>query len=266
MKDDGLFLRMKEYEHAASTRLPRRLPVIIRLDGKAFHTYTRGCQRPYDVKLREVMVETTKELCKQIQGVQMAYTQSDEISLLVHNYKTRESQPWFDNQVQKMASVSASIASATFTANSWKIWSRAVGVPALAATIKPAYFDARVFVLPESEVCNYFIWRQKDATTNSLQMLAQSLFSPKQLHGKKFDDLLHMCKEKGHDWSAFDHHTRMGVVVEKSKQARPDGKGGTVFRSAWQPVGETPNFIDDRSSIDRHLAVDPCDECGEKHP
>lgn len=92
---------MKGYEVASRTTLPGRLPVIIRVDGKAFHTYTRGCKRPFDDRLSDVMVSTATKLCDEIQGAQLAYTQSDEISVLVHGYKKFKSQTWFDNQVQK---------------------------------------------------------------------------------------------------------------------------------------------------------------------
>lgn len=211
---------MKGYEVASRTTLPGRLPVIIRVDGKAFHTYTRGCKRPFDDRLSDVMVSTATKLCDEIQGAQLAYTQSDEISVLVHGYKKFKSQTWFDNQVQKMASVAAGIASATFTAQSWRIWRaddvhRDAGVTTLTTHIKPAYFDARVFVVPEADVCNYFLWRQQDATRNSVQMLALALFSHKQCYSKNVIELKAMCEQIGSSWEKLPIRYQRGLCIRK---------------------------------------------------
>lgn len=105
--------RMKAYEAAHRIVLPRRMPVIIRVDGKGFHRWTRHCARPFDSNLIEVMNIAAVELCEEVQGTRLAYVQSDEISLLVHGYETHESQPWFDNQLQKIVSVAAAIAKTT---------------------------------------------------------------------------------------------------------------------------------------------------------
>lgn len=141
--EDSLGDRMKGYEEAARRYLPRRLPVIIRVDGRAFHTVTRGCAKPFDNILMNTMNVVALELCDDIQGAQMAFVQSDEISILVHGYKKLNTSPWFDNCAAKMESISAAIASSYFTHHSGK----------------PAQFDSRAFVLPEADVCNYFIWR-----------------------------------------------------------------------------------------------------------
>lgn len=191
---DSLGDRMKGYEVASRTVLPHRLPVIIRVDGKAFHTYTAECERPFDQKLSDVMFDTAKELCKRIQGAQLAYTQSDEISILVHGYKKFDSQVWFDGQVQKMASVAAGIASSHFTAESWRIWHHP-DIDKIDA-IAPAVFDARAFVVPEADVCNYFLWRQQDAMRNSVQMLARSMYSHRQCDGKNIVEMKQMILDK----------------------------------------------------------------------
>ena len=141
MSTEKLGDRMKAYEEASRTVLPGRLPIIIRLDGKAFHTYTKKLAS-FNENLSDVMVETAIAVCKEIQGAQFAYTQSDEISILVHGYKRFTSMPWFDNQVQKMVSVAAGLASATFTAHSWKIWDTSDDTD---LKIRPAVFDARAF-------------------------------------------------------------------------------------------------------------------------
>lgn len=191
---DSLGDRMKGYEVAARQVLPRRMPVILRIDGKAFHTYASECEKPFDKKLSDVMLSTTRELCRQIQGTQLGYTQSDEISILIHGYKKFDSQPWFDNQLMKMVSVAAGIASSHFTAESWRIWHHA-DIDRFDA-FKPAVFDCRAFVIPEADVCNYFLWRQQDALRNSVQMMARAFYSHKQCDNKNVVELKQMILEK----------------------------------------------------------------------
>lgn len=236
---------MKGYEGASKVSLPGRMPVVVRVDGKAFHTYTRGCARPWDNKLTEVMDTTATQLCQDIQGVQVAYVQSDEISLLLHNYKKLESQAWFDNEVQKMVSVSAAIASATFTLNSYRIWSPGdiTGWPD--EMCRPAYFDSRAFVLPEAEVCNYFIWRQQDATRNSVQMLARSLYSHKELHGKNNADLQDLCHKKGHNWNDLPTNHKRGRCVIRNAEGK------------WVMDNNIPIFTADRDYLNKLLSTDP---------
>lgn len=116
MRDDTLGDRMKTYEDAGRFYLPRRLPVVIRLDGKAFHTWTKGLERPYCQPLMLAMNEVAKALCEQVQNTVFAYTQGDEISLVLVDYKDIKTAAWFDNNLQKMTSVAAGIASAKLTA------------------------------------------------------------------------------------------------------------------------------------------------------
>lgn len=258
---DGLGDRMKGYEHATRTVLPGRLPVIIRVDGKAFHTYTRGCKRPWDDRLTEVMDLTAIELCKAIQGAQMAYVQSDEISVLLHSYKKIESTSWFDSQVQKMVSVAAGIASSSFTANSWKIWEdprpkSLSELPALVANIRPAVFDARAFIIPEQDVVNYFLWRQQDASRNSVQMLARSLYSHKDLDGKKTAALQELCFQKGRNWNDEPTRFRRGRCIVKKQHTVPASHGSdSALRSRWEVDNEIPVFSQDRDYIAQHLLV-----------
>ncbi|MFW6122346.1 MAG: tRNA(His) guanylyltransferase Thg1 family protein, partial [Petrotogales bacterium] len=172
--------RMKtNYESVSQTKLLRRTPVIIRLDGKAFHTFTKGMKRPFDENLIQCMTTTTRNLVENIEGCEFGYTQSDEISLLLTDYKKFETQAWFDYKVQKIVSVAASMCTAYFN----RIFFKNYGFG------KPAFFDARVFSIPKEEVVNYFIWRQQDATRNSIQMVGQSVFSHKELHGKSCDEI-----------------------------------------------------------------------------
>jgi tRNA(His) guanylyltransferase len=258
MRRDDLGDRMKGYEEASTTTLPRRLPVILRVDGKSFHTYTRGL-KPFDPSVGDLMIATAKALCQQIQGAQLAYTQSDEISLLLHGYKNLDSDSWFDNKVQKMASVSAGITSAEFTSASWKIREGHVLPTSLGRLEEcaPAVFDARVFVLPESDVCNYFIWRQRDAIRNSVQMLAHSLFSSKQCHGKNNVELRAMCSKKGHDWAEMESRWRRGACIRRivtiktgKKKAQP------VERHPWETDLHIPDFALDRGYIEGFLATE----------
>lgn len=200
---DQLGDRMKSfYEDRSKTYLPRRTYTIIRIDGKAFHTYTRGCIRPFDDKLIEDMNETAKYLCKNIQGIKLGFVQSDEISILLTDFDNIETDAWFNGNIQKITSISASIATAKFN------------------ELRPgkiALFDSRVFTIPSTtEVENYFIWRQKDTIRNSVQSLAQSLFSQKQLHCKTTNDLIAMCLEqKGTDWNLLNNSYKNGRIIKK---------------------------------------------------
>lgn len=258
MSHDSLGDRMKGYESAARTVLPGRMPIIIRVDGKAFHTYTRGSERPFDKKLGDVMIDTAKHLCENIQGAQMAYTQSDEISILVHGYKKFDTSAWFDNQVQKMASVAGGLASSHFSVNSYKIWAveQDWTTPTLAAQrvphmLRPAVFDARVFIVPEADVCNYFLWRQQDATRNSVQMLARTLFSHKLCENKNNSELKQMCLDRGVDWFSIEPRWQRGVCVQKIYT-----EFSTGVRSHWEVDYKIPVFSQDRDYINNHLKLE----------
>lgn len=258
---DSLGDRMKKYEDASRLYLPRRLPVIIRLDGKAFHTWTRGLPRPYCASLMDAMDKVAKHLCEQVQNVAMAYVQSDEISLLLVDYKDIKTTSWFDSNIQKMASVSAGLASSKLTALSPTIFG------GLRDSVKEAVFDARVFVLPPGEVNNYFIWRQQDWNRNSLAMLAQSLYSHKELQGKGRAEQHELCFQKGHNWAALSSHIKDGRVVVKREIERdystefvpgePAGTRelGTVIRREWHVPEETPVFVNNRSFVEKFITL-----------
>lgn len=173
--------RMKDYENVTRNYLYRRMPVVIRLDGKAFHTFTRGLKKPYDVGMVDTMNEVTKFLLDEIQGAEIGYTQSDEISIFIRDYTKFESESWFDNNIQKMVSVAASMASAKFN----NIWGTSYAEITAKSPLKLAFFDARVFNLPKEDVINYFIWRQQDAMRNSVQSLGQENLSHKLMQGLK---------------------------------------------------------------------------------
>lgn len=263
MSNDSLGDRMKSYEDVFRTHLPIRMPVIIRVDGKAFHSYTKGCKRPVDQGLVEVMNLTAIELCKQIQGVQVAYVQSDEISLLLNNYKEIDTQSWFDNNLQKMTSVAASVAGVTFSMNSDKIWGEDCveggdGYPVCAPIRKPAYFDARAFVMPKEDVVNYFIWRQQDATRNSVQMLARSLYSHKECTDKNNGQLQELIFQKGINWNDCPIPQKRGRCIIKKTEPHVSynpkaGQAVTSERSYWTSDDEIPVFSMDRNYIGKFI-------------
>lgn len=242
MANDQLGKRMKsQYESRTRTYLPRRTYTIIRLDGKAFHTFTRGMERPYDVKFMEAMDATAKFLCENIQGCKMAYVQSDEISLLLTDFSTITTDAWFDGQVQKMVSVSASMATAAFNRALLKTMNLkkfekvkdeeiSISFSALSAYNAPmAFFDARVFTIPDPvEVENYFVWRQKDAMRNSLSMVAQFLFSHKELQGKSQEDMKQMICEKQNTVS-WDNSIPLGFKMGRTFHNLENGKWRNCF-------------------------------------
>jgi len=248
MKDD-LGTRMKEqYENRTRYMLPRRTYTIIRLDGKAFHTFTRGMNRPYDEKLMLWMDMTSQRLCEEIQGVQMAYTQSDEISLLLTDFEKITTDAWFDGNIQKMVSVSASIATAYFNDYCGKLAVRETGKLGIPQSryIGPAFFDARVFTIPDSiEVENYFIWRQKDAVRNSIAMTAQSLYSHKELNGKSSNQQQEMIFQKGQNWNDMPEGFKRGRTIYRDI-AETD-ESGIVKRVEW--TIHTPDFLKDRETL-----------------
>jgi tRNA(His) guanylyltransferase len=236
---DGLGDRMKGYERAAKYVLPRRMPVILRVDGKAFHTVTRGCARPFDPYLMAKMDRVAVALCEEAQGAALAFVQSDEISVLIHNYRRLNSEAWFDNEVQKLVSVSASIAAGVFSRD----WS------------SPVAFDARVFVLPEAEVANYFIWRQQDATRNSIQMAVRAVYSHSQCDEKNTSEMQEMLHAKGINWNDYKVGEKRGRAVIRDSFDREGPDGQIVTRHAWRVI-DPPIFTQDRRFIEQHLAVE----------
>lgn len=239
--------RMKKYEEAARVEFPRRMPLIIRVDGKAFSKLTSSLpDKPFNRDFISVMETVATALCMEVQGAELAYSQSDEVSVLVHNYKTFDSEPWFDNQLQKIVSVSAAVASAAFTAKSWRMWQKSPE-DIECTDIKPAYFDARAFVLPEGEVANYFMWRQQDAVRNSVQMHARSLFSHKECHGKNVVTMKEMCAAAGSPWENLTPTIRKGRCVKKNYV--------NGVRMGWHVDTDIPMFGEKRSYIESLLAT-----------
>lgn len=186
MRKDSLGDRMKDYENNYRYYLTKKTPVILRLDGKAFHTFTKNFEKPYARDLRQAMIDTTENLLKEIQGAKLAYVQSDEISILLDDLDKPETSAWFGNNLQKIVSISAATASVYFNQ---------------CLQTHSALFDARAFNIPEAEIYNYFKWRQLDWIRNSVQMLGQAHYSHKQLNGKSCEDIKKMLsKEKNINW------------------------------------------------------------------
>jgi tRNA(His) 5'-end guanylyltransferase len=223
---DDLGKRMKEnYENVSKTRLVRRMPVAIRIDGKAFHTFTRGFERPFDWVLIKTMQGTTEYLCKNIQGCVFGYTQSDEITLILVDYNKLETSAWFDYEVQKLCSIAASMATMIFNKLFEKNVDTYVKKPDssavranwyLAALNQGAMFDARCFNIPKEEVTNLIYWRQLDATRNSIQMVGQAHFSHKELQGLSCNEIQNkLLTEKGINWNNYPIVAKRGTAVRK---------------------------------------------------
>ena len=267
---DELGNRMKKYyEEIPKAKLMRRCPVMLRCDGKAFHTFTRNFQKPFDEVLIKTMQETTKYLCENIQGCVLGYTQSDEITLVLVDYKELDSQAWFDYEVQKLCSITASMATMAFEKSFMKnlcVWDEECYVPALIdknesiiqlrdiydkAYSKGAIFDCRCFNIPKEEVTNCVYWRQLDATRNSIQMVGQANFSHKELQNKSCNEIQDMLMtQKGINWNNFPTYQKRGSCCVKEEYSEPGEND--VLRSRWVidkdiPVfkGEGRKYIDD---------------------
>ena len=256
---DDLGTRMKEYyEKIPKTKLMRRMPVIIRIDGKAFHSFTKGFKRPFDEILIKSMQETTKYLCENIQGCVFGYTQSDEITLVLVDYQKFETSAWFDYEVQKMCSVAASMATMAFNKyfkrnaetlikkyrSSVVPQSVEIGLEIAAyhnalekAVEKGAMFDARVFNIPKEEVTNCLYWRQLDASRNSIQMVGQANFSHKELHHKSCSNIQDMLmEEKGINWNDYPTHQKRGTCVIKKESFEPNENSDEYTSINGKPV------------------------------
>lgn len=237
---DSLGDRMKRYEAATGHHLVPRTPAILRVDGKAFHTLTKNMSRPWDQGFFSCMMETAQALHSEVQGSKMTYFQSDEISVLLTDYDSLDTQAWFDGKVQKMVSVGAGIATAAFNRAFVRHF------PELANTGVLNVFDARIFNLPKEEVVNYFIWRQQDASRNSVQMLARTNFSHKECHGLSCPELQEkLFQEKGLNWNDTPTQYKRGACVKK------DPKNGYIEVDFGIPI-----FTAERGYVESCLPVE----------
>lgn len=269
VNNDELGKRMKEYyESIPKTKLMRRTPVAIRLDAKAFHTFTRGFQKPFDKVLIKSMQETMKYLCENIQNCVFGYTESDEITLILVDYKNLNSSAWFDYEVQKMCSIAASMATMAFNkffAENVKHWASISGREMFEmltseqrityehtlnnAVEKGAMFDARCFNIPKEEVTNLIYWRQLDAIRNSIQMVGQANFSYKELQNKSCNMIQDMLMtEKGINWNDFPTYQKRGACCIKEEYYIDS----TSVRTRWVIDDEIPIFKgEDRDYIEK---------------
>ena len=211
---DSLGDRIKEnYENRTRYLLPRRTYTIIRLDGKSFHNYTSKMDRPFDKAFIHVMDGTAKLLCENIQGAQFAYVQSDEISILLTDFEKPTTQVFFDGNIQKICSVTASMTTAYFNVNVTKFFM--LSIPNNFPKTQ-AMFDSRVFTIPDPiEVYNYFVWRQKDATRNAINSVAQALYSHKELHGKSSSEQQEMIFQKGQNFNDYPDGCKRGRFIKQ---------------------------------------------------
>ena len=281
---DDLGTRMKEYEKRNQYYLQKRTPVAIRVDGRSFHTFTKGFKRPFDDILMKSMQETAKYMCENIQGAKFAYVQSDEITIILVDYDTLETDCWFNYRTDKLCSISASMATMAFnrvfvknvdewgrlTFPNWDeggtneevdvdllklndAYQRAIG--------KGAMFDARCFNIPKEEVTNLIYWRQLDATRNSIQMVGQANFSHKELQNKScnmIQDMLH--EQKGINWNDFPVDCKRGAAVIKKKIgtniAAACGIAGATYENQWVIDRNMPMLkSEDRAYIDDLIYV-----------
>lgn len=256
--NDELGDRMKQYEEAECGRkfLPL-LPVLARIDGRAFHSFTKGLNRPYDETLSQIMVDTTIALAKETNS-RMAYTQSDEISLVWYS-DSFNSQIWFDGRIAKMTSQLAALATLYFYREVEK------KLPRYAQKLPS--FDARVWQVPNKiEAANCFLWRELDATKNSISMAAQSIFSHKSLQGKNGSEKQEMLFQKGINWNNYPTFFKRGTYVQRKtmkrkfsceeleklppKHAAKNNPDLLVERSIWDKVELPPmNSIKNKEEV-----------------
>jgi len=269
---DALGQRMKAYEEETRTFLEPKKPTIMRLDGKAFHTYTQQFKKPFDPVLINTMDQTAIYLCSKIQGAQFAFVQSDEITIFLSDEMSDEAQLWYDGNVQKMTSISASMAAAKFNhlrfldtlLSITGVDERTMGArynhierEDILVPMALAEFDSRVFQVPDyQEVVNNFLWRQEDCRKNSISSVAQNIFSPKQLDKKNSDVKLVMCAEAGDPWEAYDPKLKWGRFIQKETYITdiPYMRDGVqhiaenVTRTRWVST-ECPLFREDKEFI-----------------
>jgi len=276
MSNDSLGDRMKEYENVSRIYLPHKIPVVIRVDGKAFHTFTRGMKKPFDKILMEAMQGTMLGLCANIQGCVFGYTQSDEITLVLTDYDKPTTSGWFGYNLQKMSSISASMATMIFNkefaeradvflADLRECWHTSEEEDRYADTLvraieKGALFDSRAFTMPKEEVCNCLIWRQQDATRNSIESAGRAYFSDKQLFKKNCNTIQEMLfQEKGINWNDYDTDFKRGSacyrIPERVEVPDPKDPEQTIFvlRNKWHVDKDIPVFTKDREFVTKWL-------------
>ena len=253
--------RMKKYEAVTNTFLVDRLPVIIRLDGRAFHTLCRGFTKPFDNDFSDCMTYTLQKLCENVENCVFGYTQSDEITLVLYGTR-KETQSWFDNRLEKIVSISASMATLYFNEKMCRLYEAALedwwpeSADKFASKVFKGIFDARAFNIPKEEVVNNIIWRQNDATKNSINAVAQAHFSHKELQGKSGAELQDMLMlQKGINWSDTPTRFKRGIacIKQPTKITTPNGE---ALRNKWVLDYEMPILTQNSEYVTRFLEED----------
>ncbi|WP_019060001.1 tRNA(His) guanylyltransferase Thg1 family protein [Streptomyces prunicolor] len=235
--------RMKQYEAPYRTVLPRRTHAVLRVDGRAFHSYLAGAQRPFDEAFMADMDAVAEALCTEIAGARFAYSQSDEISILITDFDTPTTQPWFGGVIAKQLSIAASLATAVLN-------ERRPG--------RRGLFDARVFTINDPvEVANYFIGRQRDAVSNSISMAAQAHFSHQRLHGVNSAGMQELLwSEKGVNWSDYPDGCKRGRVTVRHlgerettyTDKRTSTENTVLATRSWWESSPAPHFTTEPTS------------------
>ena len=259
MDTSNFAIRMKEYEKRNRYYLQKRIPVMIRIDGRSFHTFTKGFQKPFDNILIKSMQETMKYMCENIQGCVFGYTQSDEITLVLIDYQKLNTSSWFEYRVDKLCSISASMATMAFNkffrqnveeyTENYKYVNNLITNKIIntywGAVRKGAMFDSRCFNVPKEEVTNFVYWRQLDATRNSIQMVGQANFPYKQLQGKSCNMIQDMLfTERGINWNDLP-------VVKKRGSACIKDAENHWFIDKNMPILKTTDEVDYRNYVDK---------------
>jgi len=254
--------RMKRYEASYDFKVPPRTYTIVRIDGKNFSKYTKGMDKPFDKTFSDVMDETTKYLCEKLHP-KFGYTQSDEISLVFTDFENINEQMMFDGKVQKIASICASLATAKFNQamivnKLAKHFSEISNIDddasAVVEAFNPAAFDARVFIIPDyREVNNYFVWRQQDATRNSVSMAGHAELGPSAIFKKNGSEIQELLfQEKGINWNDYPEKFKRGVVVAKEAYNKevtlPSGETIIAERKRWA-IQDTPIFTQEKEFL-----------------
>lgn len=222
--------RIKRYEAASQYLLPPRQPLFIRVDGRAFHTYTRGMNRPFDYILMDAMQAAMASTAGDMMGFKLAYHQSDEVTFLLTDYDRLESQGWFGYELNKVVSLSASLFTAYFNK-----YMRDRDVYKMIAT-----FDSRAFIVPSDDVPNVFVWRQRDWERNSVTMLAQAHFSHKELHGKKIPDMHEMLHSKEINWAKLTDAEKNGTFLLRDGTTRSEKASYEIIASWIERTEDEP--------------------------
>lgn len=286
--NDELGKRMKDYEFRNQYFLQRRTPAAIRVDMRSGHSFTKGFQRPFDEIFVKSMQQTAKFMCENIQGAVLSFQQSDEITIILQDYKNLNTDAWFNYRTDKMCSIAASMATMAFNkffnieVQAWidknaptfyEPWESAeiekLYQTYIAACNKGAMFDARVFNIPKEEVANLIYWRQLDATRNSIQMVGQANFSHSELQNKSCNMIQKMLfQERDINWDDFPTHLKCGSCCVKSEATTSYAKtiDGQVItwaaeRPHWEIDLEIPIFKEEgRQYINKRILYEAEDE------